>query len=202
MPTNKFMKHLLLYIFLIFFTFQTPSQADDIRDFQIEGISVGDSLLDYFSEEKIINSNMHYGYADNKFYAVGFSLEDFYKTYESIEIHLKTDDKKYKIYAIDGIIFYDKIKDCYKKKDEIERELSEIFKDSKKVDAGIKKLAGDKSGKSTVEQIYWILDSGDIVGLECYDWSKEIETKEKWYDNLRVSFVKKKFNNWLRTKAY
>ena len=31
----------------------TPSQADDIRDFQIEGISIGDSLLDYFSEEEI-----------------------------------------------------------------------------------------------------------------------------------------------------
>ena len=32
---------------------QTPSQADDIRDFQIEGMSVGDSLLDYMSTKKI-----------------------------------------------------------------------------------------------------------------------------------------------------
>ena len=35
------MKRLSLYLFLILFTFQTPSQADDIRDFQIEGMSVG-----------------------------------------------------------------------------------------------------------------------------------------------------------------
>jgi hypothetical protein len=27
--------------------------ADDISDFEIEGISIGDSLLDYISEEKI-----------------------------------------------------------------------------------------------------------------------------------------------------
>ena len=47
------MKRLSLYLFLILFTLQTPSQADDIRDFQIEGMSVGDSLLEYFSEEKI-----------------------------------------------------------------------------------------------------------------------------------------------------
>ena len=32
---------------LLFIT--APSLADDIRDFQIEGISVGDSFLDYFS---------------------------------------------------------------------------------------------------------------------------------------------------------
>jgi len=32
----------------------TPSQADDIRDFQIEGMSIGNSALDYFSEEEII----------------------------------------------------------------------------------------------------------------------------------------------------
>ena len=49
------MKKLSLYLFLLLFTLQTPSQADDIRDFQIEGISVGDSLLDYFSEEEINN---------------------------------------------------------------------------------------------------------------------------------------------------
>ena len=47
------MKRLSLYLFLILFTLQTPSQADDIRDFQIEGMSIGDSLLDYFSEGEI-----------------------------------------------------------------------------------------------------------------------------------------------------
>ena len=51
--TNKPMKRLSLYLFLVLFTLPTPSQADDIRDFQIEGMSVGDSLLDYFSRKKI-----------------------------------------------------------------------------------------------------------------------------------------------------
>ena len=48
------MKKLSTYLFLVFFSFQISSWADDIRDFQIEGMSVGDSLLDYFSEEEII----------------------------------------------------------------------------------------------------------------------------------------------------
>ena len=47
------MKKLSTYLFLIFFSFSTPSFADDIRDFQIEGMSIGDSLLDYFTEKEI-----------------------------------------------------------------------------------------------------------------------------------------------------
>ena len=50
-PTNKLMKRLSLYLFLILFALPTPSQADDIRDFQIEGMSVGDSLLDFITYE-------------------------------------------------------------------------------------------------------------------------------------------------------
>ena len=47
------MKKLSTYLFLILFSFSAPSFADDISDFEIEGMSIGDSLLDYFSEEEI-----------------------------------------------------------------------------------------------------------------------------------------------------
>ena len=39
------MKRLLL-VFILMLSFQSLTKADDIRDFQIEGISVGDNLLD------------------------------------------------------------------------------------------------------------------------------------------------------------
>ena len=64
------MKKLSTYLFLILFSFSAPSFADDISDFQIEGMSIGDSLLDYFSEEKIEeekNSEYVYRYKDNRF---------------------------------------------------------------------------------------------------------------------------------------
>ena len=102
---------MVLGLFLII-----PSRADDIKDFQIEGMSLGDSLLNYFSEEKILNSKRNYSYKDDKFYPVGFNYENFFLIYNSVDIHLKKNDKKYIPYAIDGIIFYDDIKDCYKKK--------------------------------------------------------------------------------------
>ena len=43
-----------IYIILIFFIFSNITlKADDIRDFQIENISIGDSLFDHLSAEKI-----------------------------------------------------------------------------------------------------------------------------------------------------
>ena len=49
------MKRLLL-ILILTLSFQSMTKADDIRDFEIEGISIGDSLLDYFTEEEINNA--------------------------------------------------------------------------------------------------------------------------------------------------
>ena len=46
-----------LAVLILIFTLQTPTQADDIKDFQIEGMSIGDSALDYFSEKEI-NDNI------------------------------------------------------------------------------------------------------------------------------------------------
>ena len=43
----------LLAIITISLCFMLPSQADDIRDFQIGRMSIGDSALDYFSEKEI-----------------------------------------------------------------------------------------------------------------------------------------------------
>ena len=45
-------KCVLAYVFFIFFI-ASNVKADDIRDFQIEGISVGDSALQYFTKKEI-----------------------------------------------------------------------------------------------------------------------------------------------------
>ena len=43
----------LLAIIVLSLCFIIPSQADDIRDFQIEGMSIGDSLLNFVSKKSI-----------------------------------------------------------------------------------------------------------------------------------------------------
>ena len=56
---------ILLSLLVLIFSFQSFVKADDISEFEIEGMSIGDSLLDYFSEEDINNANKHQYIRDN-----------------------------------------------------------------------------------------------------------------------------------------
>ena len=194
--TNDFYK--IIIIFLFFFGFQSCTKADDIKDFEIEGMAIGKSLLDFFNEKKIKDNNANYQYHNDKFYVSIFYDEKFYETYESIEIHLRKDDNKYKIYAVDGLIFYEDINECYPKQFEIAQQLDGMFENTKMIDSGIRKLSGDKTGKSKLKTFYWEFNSGDYIAVECYDWSDEIFKKNSWYDNLRISIISKELNSWLK----
>ena len=103
---SKLMKRLTLYLFLIFFTLQAPSWADDIRDFQIEGMSVGDSALDYFSVEEINNRKI-FNYLNKDF--ASFYVSENLSTYEEIELNFKNNDKNFIIYALAGVINYNNL---------------------------------------------------------------------------------------------
>ena len=63
------MKKLSTYLFLFLFSFSAPSFANDISEFQIEGMSIGDSALDRFTEEKILNNRKNY-YRNKGYYEV------------------------------------------------------------------------------------------------------------------------------------
>jgi hypothetical protein len=51
-PKNFFINKIFL-IFILILNFQSWTNADDIKDFEIEGISIGDSLLDFFTKVSI-----------------------------------------------------------------------------------------------------------------------------------------------------
>ena len=56
------------FIILIFFlNFQSVTKADDISNFEIEGISIGDSLLNFASEKKIKSSISSNQYSNDKY---------------------------------------------------------------------------------------------------------------------------------------
>ena len=43
----------LITVIILIFSFQSWARADDIRDFQIEGMSLGDSALDFFTVKEL-----------------------------------------------------------------------------------------------------------------------------------------------------
>ena len=198
------MKKLSTYLFLIFFSFQTPSWAEDIRDFQIEGMSIGDSLLDYFTEDKIKKNNRNYThYKSNKFYVVGMDYENSFKVYDVLDIHLKTNDKKYIIKGIAGVIYFIKnINDCYKQQDDIVSELSQIFITAKIDDGGTTVHPADKTGESKTTDIYFDFKSGDSAKVSCFDWSEKMSKKFRYGDHLRVEIANNELREWLINEAF
>ena len=190
------MKRLLL-ILILTFSFQALTKADDISDFQIEGMSIGDSLLDYFSEEEIKASTLNY-YNDNKFTPVEFEFLPIFKTYDAVQYNYKTGGKKYIIHSIAGLIdFPNNIKDCYKKKDEIVKELKKVFINATSFDRKNSKHT-NKSVKGKITSTYFDLEFGDRASVQCYDWNKETN----YIDHLRIGIRTKEFKEFLLNKAY
>ena len=84
--------------------------ADDISEYQIEGISIGDSLLDHLSKEEIITeierTKPDYNYLREEFGEV--YIRDELKTYDYVSFFVKLADSKYIIYGVFGTISYNK----------------------------------------------------------------------------------------------
>ena len=193
------MKKLLAVIILIF-TLHTPSQADDIRDFQIEGMSIGDSLLDYFSEKKIKKFYKAEYYTNNEYTTIESLQLPSFEVYEYVAITYYTKDKNYKIQGIVGDIdFPDNIGDCYKEKDKVVEQISELFSNAKKQNLNFKH-SYDKTGNSKVNQASFYLDEG-AVAVSCFDWSEEYNDKN-YPDGLRVGITTSNLSAWYRNKAY
>ena len=65
---------ILFTLFVLFFS--SSVFAEDISEFEIEGMSIGDSLLDFFSEEEINHERKTVKLADNEY----FQRVQFYKS--------------------------------------------------------------------------------------------------------------------------
>ena len=193
----------LLSIVVIGLLLNFNANADDIRDFQIEGMSVGDSLLDYYSKKKIKNFAKTY-YPKSKNFYLREIISNKFKTYDGVQFALREKDKTYKIYGINGYIFFEtNFKKCLNKMNEIEKELDELFVESSKDEQANRSHQADNSGKSKQWQIQYLLDNnGGVVSLECVDWSNKITKNKGYTDNLNIAFYSKEYETFVRYEAY
>ena len=105
---------IFIAVLVLIFSLQSLIKADDIRDFQIEGMSIGDSLLNYMTTSQIKKNQIDYG-GKRKYYATKYDGD--LSIYDRIEIWLKSGDENYRIYGITTGIYYEKnLSDCLAKK--------------------------------------------------------------------------------------
>ena len=185
-----FMKKFLIILILIF-TLPTPSQADDIRDFQIEGMSIGDSLLDHFSEEKIKKLKKYFYPKSKKYYYIEY--KQGLEIYDAVSVHIENNDKKYIITSIKGLLdFPEKIKECKKKKKELEKEISSFLEKSK--EESYDWNYPDGKGKSSITNFK---TAGGKIRIWCTDFKKST----RYIDHLGLSIAPTKHLNWIYDEA-
>ena len=191
------MKKILLLTFLFIF-FVEKLNADDVGDFEIEGISIGDSLLSHLSSEEIkseIQENKStYAHLTEKFGEV-YLYRDF-EEYDRLSFFVKPKDKNFTIYSIAGAISYnDRLKECLAKQKEIEKHFSSIFIKTEKKKNSVK-FAFDPSGESVSHNITYFFKTGDFFEINCTKYKKSLKEKYNWHDSLQVTINKKEIAEW------
>lgn len=196
--TNLKMSNFSLFFFLILFTFKTSvSYSSTIKDFTIEGISLGDSALNFFTKEEILNNKMSY-YKKNDYVTIGFNNHPSLKQYDWLQISYKKDDKNFIVESLDGVLsFKNDYNGCLKKKSEIVLEIKDMT--DVEPEEYEDKHRGDPSGKSIFSNSEFYIDK-DVIAISCIDWSKKME--EKYFDHLKVIINTSEFNNFLRSNPY
>ena len=195
------MKRLLL-ILILALSFQTLTKADDLKDFEIEGMSLGDSLLDYYTKEEIDKSLPYVSYypKSKKFKVIRFSTKNS-ELYNTIQAHIKDNNKDYIIYAIKGVKEMP-IDECLKSKEKVINEINKLIPNAIRNDEDTS--YGKLYGNSIAYTNNFDLDNGQQVRIYCtvWDMNNELVKNKLWKDSLSVSLYTKEINDFITNKAY
>jgi len=190
----------------------TSAYADNIKDFKIEKISIGDSALDYFTESQLEDRELDWFNYSYKEYST--SLLPGKGIYDWFKISYKSDDDDFIIVGLVGIVVKKKYNDdkCNKELDTAALDVSELFKNTEqgkkqfyKVVYNPRKIFQEPnpSGKSTVTSISFdFKDEGKII-LSCYNMDKttnQIDSPIKdinQFDTFRIDIRSKALARYL-----
>ena len=186
---------IIIIIITLFINLQSLTKADDISDFEIEGLSIGDSLLNHFSVMEIKNfQNYDDLPSDMSFRIIEiFSNEMKMDLYDSVQIYYKPNDKAFKIHGVNGGLFCDTKIKCINQYDEIKKDISKLFGDTLKSDNFNGKHMDDSTGQSVYEYIVYYHPNGEIaVGYT--DWAKHMN----YNDNVSIDITTQEVSNWVK----
>ena len=191
-----------LTILILILCIQSWTKANDIKDFDIDGIGVGESLLDYTSKDLIESKSKNYYPNSKDYYLLEFDSNElsFLETYSYIGVHLKKDDNKFLIASIKGMIIYkNDFESCLSQKKIVVDSVQETVPNSReqKYTNNFDNLYG--MSKAYISD-FEIKDG--FIRIWCTNWDNETEDKQGWTDTLNVDLSTQIFLDWLNTKAY
>ena len=187
---------IFLVVLVLIFSLQSWTKADDIRDFEIEGMSIGDSALNFYSKENIKNEKKINYPSSDRFYGISFYVNN--SDYDAFGFMFKKNDNNFIIYQVKGMLKMD-FKECMEKKDNVKKEVKNILENFK--ENNYTSVYGNKMGKSFSEVSDLDLENGRIR-VWCENWDKNFEASKYWDNHFNVSAASKEYLNWLDNEAY
>ena len=180
----------IFFLIILVLSLQTLSLADNIRYFQIEGMKIGDSALDYFSESQLEdNEQGWHNYSYNEYstsYMPGKGIYNWFL------VSYKNDDNNFTIEALAGGLEkknYDN-KECNNKLDVTASNISKSFKNTAQEEKKSYKLNADAAqtypftGKSTVTSLSFNFLDGAKIILACYNIDKESKENKSFLKSV------------------
>ena len=193
-------KFILILFFLLNFNL-SQTLADDISEFELEGMSLYESALKYFDISQL-KENVTDDYKSNK-YTTSYIYGGL-KEYDYLQLSFKSGDTNFVMLDISGAknMSYNK---CVIKLDQLEKEISSLYENSSNITNDGKLTydhPADKSGESKVTDIAWYFDNGDVIVIQCYNWQSKFGKNKKFKDALNIAISNKDVDRWLSSEAY
>ena len=184
----------LLAIIILSMSCSYSVLADNIRNYEIEGMSIGDSLLDFMSESEIKDNEIKY-FAKKKKYSVTGVIWGL-NTFDQVEVYHKSKDKKYKIELIAGMLFIDDLDECLEEQKKIIESFGDSFSKLEK-NTAIGTYSRDKTGKSKQYQVAFFFNKKNSnFRVECVQLSQKMKDEGKGRNLLNVTASSDKITTW------
>ena len=165
---------IFISVLILIFNFQSWTKADDIRYFEIEGMSIGDSLLDFYSKKDIQNFYNYDDLPSDMKFRIADSNNSNSNNYDGFQFFYKPEDKKFIIHSISGRIFCKNDNECNNILESIKSDISKSFV-NKKLKKKTFKHYDDPSGKSIVV-MYSIIFNKGTINIGYTNWSENETT--------------------------
>ena len=200
----------IFFLIILILTLQYPLLAEDLRSFKIEGMSIGDSALNYFDERQLEDGEQGWHNYSYKQYAT--SLIPGKGIYDWYLVSYRNDDDNFKIEAIVG--GFEKTnygnKECNNQLDSAALSIFESFKNTKQNKKKYDLTLDDSrvypfTGKSAVTSLSFIFpEEGEII-FSCYKMDKEANKNSNFMmsilnqkDSFRINVQSHAFTNYLK----
>ena len=192
---------IIIIIVIFFINLQSFTKADDIKDFQIDGMTPGESLLKHFNKSEIKEAlrNATF-YPKSKKMKVILLYPNKKSNYEEYDFHILNNDPKFIIQSVKGRLKMP-IKECLEKKKGVVNEIEYILPKAKK--RNYINRYNNAYGKSKAHLTDFVFSEGS-VRVWCSDWdtNNKLVINNKWTDALNVGINPKNVLYFIDNEAY